>query len=157
MKIYIDGDGCPVIDITIKIAKQYNLECIIITDTAHSFNKYDVKVIIVSKGADSVDFALVNKITSGDIVITQDYGLAAMCLAKKAIPHSDTILSCPVLFRPSPADCQAVLCTPRNDVQLRMSQDISTSNPQSFHRVVSFLTKWWENRQQNGKPLWLFL
>jgi len=86
MKIYIDGDGCPVIDITIKIAKQYDLEFIIITDTAHSFNKYDVEIITVSKGADSVDFALVNKITSGDIVITQDYGLAAMCLAKKAIP-----------------------------------------------------------------------
>ena len=85
MKVYIDGDGCPVIDITIKIAKQYNIECIIITDTAHSFNKYDVEVITVSKGADSVDFALVNKITSGYIVITQDYGLAAMCLAKKAI------------------------------------------------------------------------
>lgn len=86
MKVYIDGDGCPVIDITIKIAKQYNIECIIITDTAHSFNKYDVEVITVSKGADSVDFALVNKITSGNIVITQDYGLAAMCLAKQAIP-----------------------------------------------------------------------
>ena len=86
MKIYIDGDGCPVIDNTIKIAKQYNLECIIITDTAHIFNKYDVKIVTVSKGADSVDFALVNKITSGDIVITQDYGLAAMCLAKKAVP-----------------------------------------------------------------------
>lgn len=86
MKIYIDGDGCPVIDNTIKITNQYKLECIIITDTAHSFNKYDVEIITVSKGSDSVDFALVNKITSGDIVITQDYGLAAMCLAKKAIP-----------------------------------------------------------------------
>ena len=48
MKIYIDGDGCPVIDNTIKIAKQYNLECIIITDTAHIFNKYDVKIVTVS-------------------------------------------------------------------------------------------------------------
>lgn len=86
MKIYIDGDGCPVIGITIKVAKQYNIECIIITDTAHNFDKYDVQVITVVKGADSVDFALVNSIKAGDIVITQDYGLAAMCLAKKAIP-----------------------------------------------------------------------
>lgn len=86
MKIYIDGDGCPVIGVTIKIANQYNIECIIITDTAHNFDKYDVQVITVSKGADSVDFALVNSIEKGDIVITQDYGLAAMCLAKQAIP-----------------------------------------------------------------------
>ena len=86
MKIYIDGDGCPVIGVTIKIAEQYNIECIIITDTAHNFDKYDVQVITVVKGADSVDFTLVNSIQKGDIVITQDYGLAAMCLAKQAIP-----------------------------------------------------------------------
>ena len=86
MKIYIDGDGCPVIGVTIKIAKEYNIECILISDTAHNFDKYDVQVITVSKGADSVDFKLVNCIQEGDIVITQDYGLAAMCLAKKSIP-----------------------------------------------------------------------
>lgn len=41
-----------------------------------------------SKGADSVDFALVNLVNSDDIVITQDYGLAAMCLARGARPLS---------------------------------------------------------------------
>lgn len=86
MKIYIDGDGCPVIDITIKIAKEKQVECILIADTAHTFDKYDIEVVIVSKGADSVDFALVNMIKKGDIVVTQDYGLAAMCLAKQASP-----------------------------------------------------------------------
>ena len=44
--------------------------------------------ITVSKGADSVDFALVNMVSAGDVVVTQDYGLAAMCLARKAIPIS---------------------------------------------------------------------
>lgn len=86
MKIYIDGDGCPVIDITIKVAKEEQIECILISDTAHVFDKYDIEVVTVSKGADSVDFALVNMIKKRDIVITQDYGLAAMCLAKQAIP-----------------------------------------------------------------------
>lgn len=85
MKILIDGDGCPVIDITIKVAKENNIECIILTDTSHTFDKYNVKTITVSKGADSVDFALINMVDKNDIVITQDYGLAAMCLAKKAI------------------------------------------------------------------------
>ena len=86
MKIFIDGDGCPVIDITIKVAEENNVECILITDTSHIFDKYDIEVVTVSKGADSVDFALVNMIKSGDIVVTQDYGLAAMCLARKATP-----------------------------------------------------------------------
>ena len=36
------------------------------------------------KGADSVDFALVNRVRPGDIVVTQDYGLASMCLARRA-------------------------------------------------------------------------
>lgn len=84
MRILIDADGCPVVDIAIDVAKQYNIEVIILCDTSHIFEKDGVKTITVSKGADSVDFALVNMIKSGDIVITQDYGLAAMCLSRKA-------------------------------------------------------------------------
>jgi uncharacterized protein YaiI (UPF0178 family) len=44
----------------------------------------------VYKGADSVDFALVNRVEPGDIVVTQDYGLASMCMAKGAsVLHQD--------------------------------------------------------------------
>lgn len=88
MRILIDADGCPVVDITVRIAKQNNLECILLCDTSHFFEKGGATTITVSKGADSVDFALVNMVQTGDIVITQDYGLAAMCLARKAIPVS---------------------------------------------------------------------
>lgn len=88
MRILIDADGCPVVDITVKIAKQNDIECIILCDTSHVFNKDGARTITVSKGADSVDYALVNMLEKGDIVITQDYGLAAMCLARKAIPIS---------------------------------------------------------------------
>ena len=84
MKIFIDADGCPVVDITVQIAKKNSIECIIICDTSHVFNKDGAQTITVSKGADSVDFALVNMLKSDDIAITQDYGLAAMCLAKAA-------------------------------------------------------------------------
>ena len=84
MQILIDGDGCPVIQSTIDIARRYNVEVIIMCDTSHSFDKYDVKVITMSKGADSVDFKIVNEVKKDDIVITQDYGLATMLLAKEA-------------------------------------------------------------------------
>jgi hypothetical protein len=40
--------------------------------------------VTVLRGADSADFALVNRVQAGDIVITQDYGLAAMALARWA-------------------------------------------------------------------------
>lgn len=82
MKILIDGDGCPVIDLTINIAKKFNIDVIIMCDTAHIFNKEGAKTMIFSKGTDSVDFALINLVKKDDIVITQDYGLAAMAINK---------------------------------------------------------------------------
>ena len=88
MKIFIDADGCPVVDITVRIAKAKSMECFIICDTAHEFRKDGAETIVVEKGADSVDFRLVNLVSQGDIVVTQDYGLAAMCLARKAVPLS---------------------------------------------------------------------
>ncbi len=84
MQIFIDADGCPVVHITVNTAKRYSLPCTVICDSAHIFNLDSVKVITVDKGADSADFALVNLCGHGDIVVTQDYGLAAMCLAKGA-------------------------------------------------------------------------
>lgn len=86
MKILIDADGCPVVDITIQVAKKHGLECILLCDTSHEFRREGAKTITVSKGADSVDFALVNLVRPRDIVVTQDYGLAAMCLARQAVP-----------------------------------------------------------------------
>lgn len=84
--ILVDADGCPVINETIEIAKEYALPCILICDTAHEMYREGAETITVSKGADAVDFVLVNRIKKGDIVITQDYGLAAMALAKQGLP-----------------------------------------------------------------------
>lgn len=85
MKIFIDADGCPVVRNTVKIAEQFNISCVIICDTAHRIEHDGVETIVVEQGADSTDFRLVNLIGKGDIVITQDYGLAAMCLSKQAV------------------------------------------------------------------------
>lgn len=84
MKIFIDADGCPVTGIAVRTAKEYSIPCIILCDTAHLIQYDDAETITVDKGADSVDFRLVNLIQKDDIAITQDYGLAAMCLAKQA-------------------------------------------------------------------------
>ncbi len=84
MKIYIDADGCPVVKNTLKIVEKFHIPCVIICDTAHRIEHENAETIVVEKGADSVDFHLVNLIQKGDIAITQDYGLAAMCLSKQA-------------------------------------------------------------------------
>lgn len=88
MRILIDADGCPVVDLTVRLAKKYGIECTILCDTSHEFNRDGAKTVVVEKGSDSVDFKIVNLVGEGDIVVTQDYGLAAMCLARKAIPVS---------------------------------------------------------------------
>lgn len=85
MKIFIDADGCPVVKLACEIAKRYKLNCVIVCDTAHEFRVEGVEVVTVSKGADSADFRLVNMLEENDICITQDYGLAAMCLSRRAI------------------------------------------------------------------------
>ena len=84
MKIFIDGDGCPVVHEAVALAKKHSIPCTILCDTAHVIKNDYADTVIVSKGADSVDFALVGLISAGDIAVTQDYGLASMCLAKNA-------------------------------------------------------------------------
>jgi uncharacterized protein YaiI (UPF0178 family) len=88
MTILIDADGCPVVNNAIKIASERNIACVIICDISHIFERAGAKTVTVSKGADSVDFVLVNMVKPGDVVVTQDYALAAMCLARRAVPIS---------------------------------------------------------------------
>lgn len=90
MRVLIDADGCPVVNITIRLCRQYAIPCLIFCDTAHEFRHDGVTVYTVDKWADSVDFTLVNRLEPGDLVITQDYGLASMCLARSVrVLHQD--------------------------------------------------------------------
>ena len=90
MQVLIDADACPVVDIAVRLCKQYNIPCLLLCDTAHIMHREGADTLIFDKGADSVDFALVNRAKSGDIVITQDYGLASMCLGKRVrVVHQD--------------------------------------------------------------------
>lgn len=84
MKILVDADACPVVGIVEKHAKQNNIPCILLCDTNHVMNSDYSEVKIIGAGADAVDFALINICLRGDIVVTQDYGVAAMALGKGA-------------------------------------------------------------------------
>lgn len=90
MQMLIDADGCPVTDIAVSLAAQFTIPCFILCDTAHFFEKKGATTMVFDKGADSVDFALVRRVERDDVVITQDYGLASMALAKGArVLHQD--------------------------------------------------------------------
>lgn len=85
MKIYVDADGCPVVDIAIKLAKEYKLEIIVVKNYAHIINDDYATIITVDISRDSADYYIVNKVKRDDIVISQDYGFAAMAMSKEAI------------------------------------------------------------------------
>lgn len=82
MKILVDADACPVVAIVERIAAKYELPVTLLCDTNHVLNSSYSEVKIVGAGADAVDFALINNARKGDIVVSQDYGVAAMALGK---------------------------------------------------------------------------
>jgi len=84
MKILVDADACPVKEIIVRLAKQRSVPVTMLIDTSHQINDGYSTVITVDKQADSVDFALMGLLFREDIVVTQDFGLAAMVLGKGA-------------------------------------------------------------------------
>ncbi len=84
MKILVDADACPVKEIIERVAKEHGLPVVMLTDTSHILSSTYSEVVLVSKAPDAVDFALINRTAKGDIVVTQDYGVAAMALGKGA-------------------------------------------------------------------------
>jgi uncharacterized protein YaiI (UPF0178 family) len=84
MKILVDADACPVKEIIEEIAAGFQLPVLMFIDTSHILYSEYSEIILVSKAPDAVDFALINRTRAGDIVVTQDYGVAAMALGRRA-------------------------------------------------------------------------
>ena len=80
MRVFVDADACPVVRIVEKIAEKYGVPVTLLCDTNHVLSSDYSEVIIVGAGADAVDFKLISLSHQGDIVVTQDYGVAAMAL-----------------------------------------------------------------------------
>ena len=83
--IYIDADACPVTHIAEEIARRHGIPVTILCDTNHVIYSDYSTVKLIGAGADAVDLALINLCKAGDIVITQDYGVAALALGKGAL------------------------------------------------------------------------
>ena len=90
MKIYIDADACPVTRIAERVAKGRGIPVVLLCDTNHVLSSDYSEIRVIGAGADAVDIALINLCQRGDIVVTQDYGVAALTLGKgaKAIHQS---------------------------------------------------------------------
>ena len=81
MHIYVDADACPVVDIIEDKARKYKVSVTLLCDTNHVLSSAYSEVMLVGAGADAVDYKLISICRKGDIVVSQDYGVAAMALA----------------------------------------------------------------------------
>ena len=84
MRVWVDADACPVVEETIACCARQNVEVVLVCDSAHQMERPGARTLTVAQGADSADLNLVNRVSPGDVVVTQDYGLAALALARRA-------------------------------------------------------------------------
>ena len=134
MKLLVDADACPVIDLTVREANRRKIPVILVTDTSHVLTGINAQIVTVEKGNDSADFKLVNLVEKGDLVVTQDYGLAAMVLAKggKAINQNGLIYS--------QQNIDTLLFTRHIAKKVRMSDTPKVpANEQNNRMKISFL------------------
>lgn len=87
MRIIVDADACPSINEITEFSKKNKIELILYADNTHIIKNDYAKTIIVDKGFQSVDMAIINNIKENDILITQDFGLASLSLSKAKVVH----------------------------------------------------------------------
>ena len=85
MRVLVDADACPVREIIVRLCREKHIPLVMVTDTSHRIDDGYSQVITVDKGRDSADLRLANEMAKGDIVVTQDYGVAALGKGCRAI------------------------------------------------------------------------
>ena len=85
MRIFIDADGCPVVNETIRLAQKLNIPVTVVKNYAHELQSEYAEIVTVDISRDAADFYIANHLKHEDVLITQDYGLAALALSKKCI------------------------------------------------------------------------
>lgn len=90
MRILVDADACPVVQQVESVARWHRVPVTLLCDTNHVLASDYSSIMVVSAGKDAVDYVLANLCHAGDVVVTQDRGLAAMALGKSAFAiHQD--------------------------------------------------------------------
>ncbi len=86
MEIFVDADGCPVRDETLRVAARHGLKTYLVSDGGiRPARDPLVELVIVSPGADAADDWIAEQIQQTDICVTNDIPLAARCLERGAL------------------------------------------------------------------------
>ncbi|MCM3442091.1 YaiI/YqxD family protein [Metabacillus halosaccharovorans] len=83
MKIFVDADACPVKKEIMLIASKYEMDVVFVASYNHtSDNTYGGQWVFVDTGKEEADLYIVNHVSRGDMVISQDIGLAGLLIRK---------------------------------------------------------------------------
>ena len=95
--LFVDADACPVTREALACARRAGIPCVLCADKGHNLAKHVrkgdpteptdgfwVDFLYVEQGRDAADFAIVCELEEGDVVVTQDMGLASMALGRGA-------------------------------------------------------------------------
>lgn len=81
MKIYVDGDACPVKQEVVKVAERHKISVYMVANEWLRIGMHPlVESVVVSEGADAADDWIADHVEAKDIVITNDIPLASRCL-----------------------------------------------------------------------------
>ena len=85
LTVFVDADACPVKEEVLAVCKPFKVEINFVAAYTNTTDRYpDVTWTWVEPGRDAADLYILNHLKRHDIVITEDIGLAAGCLAKQA-------------------------------------------------------------------------
>jgi uncharacterized protein len=88
VKVFIDADACPVTRDALAIARTDSIPVVLVANDSQNLGQFadrvGVEILQVGSGRDAADFAMVPRLAPGDVVVTNDTGLAAMALARGA-------------------------------------------------------------------------
>lgn len=86
--VFIDADACPVTRDAIAVSRAVGARVVLVANDTQNLSRYTsregVEAVQVGVGRDSADFAIIERLSPGDVVVTQDTGVAAMALGRGA-------------------------------------------------------------------------
>lgn len=90
IKIVVDADACPVKNEIIQIGRSFGAEVVMVASIAHRLQDEEgVTAVQVDDARESADLYIANRIARNNVLVTQDFGLATIGLAKGAIVLSN--------------------------------------------------------------------
>lgn len=91
VKVIVDADACPSKDIIFRVSRECGARVVLVSSLAHVMTAPpDVEIRQTDSTPQAVDLVVANMARPGDVVVTQDWGLAAVCLGRGAAALAPT-------------------------------------------------------------------